>query len=98
MGKNYMAWKKEKKKKMMTISKDNKWMVLSLLKLKDNKLFPYGFGKFQSFIKFIRKDMRIIKCRKVKFETYQGGRSVLLSFDWTFVSFLNYVNPLYNSL
>ena len=102
MGKNYMAWKKEKKKKrkerkMMTISKDNKWMVLSLLKLKDNKLFPYGFGKFQSFIKFIRKDMRI-KCRKVKFVTYQGGRSVLLSFDWTFVSFLNYVNPLYNRL
>ena len=39
MGKNYMAWKKEKKKKMMTISKDNKWVVLSLLKLKDNKLF-----------------------------------------------------------
>ena len=34
-----MAWKKEKKKKMMTISKDNKWVVLSLLKLKDNKLF-----------------------------------------------------------
>ena len=26
----------------MTISKDNKWMILSLLKLKDNELFPYG--------------------------------------------------------
>ena len=44
MGKNYMAWQKEKekkkeKKKMMTISKDNKWMVFSLLKLKDDKLF-----------------------------------------------------------
>ena len=45
MGKNYMAWQKEKekkkeKKKMMTISKDNKWVVVSLLKLKDDKLFP----------------------------------------------------------
>ena len=42
MGKNYMAWKKEKKKrkrKMTTISKDNKWVVLSLLILKDDKLF-----------------------------------------------------------
>ena len=41
-----MAWKKEKKKKkkkekckMMTISKYNKWVVFSLLKLKDDKLF-----------------------------------------------------------
>jgi len=44
MGKNYMAWQKEKekkkeKKKIMTISKDNKWVVVSLLKLKDDKLF-----------------------------------------------------------
>ena len=41
MGKNYMAWRKEKKKKRkkMTISNDNKWVVLSLLKLKDDKLF-----------------------------------------------------------
>ena len=31
--------KKKRKRKMMTISKDNKWMVLSLLKLKDDKLF-----------------------------------------------------------
>ena len=31
--------KRKEKKKMMTISKDNKWVVLSLLKLKDNKLF-----------------------------------------------------------
>ena len=37
MGKNYMEWEKEKK--MMTISKDNKWVVLLLLKLKDDKLF-----------------------------------------------------------
>ena len=40
-----MAWKKEKKRKekkrkIMTISKDNKWMVLTLLKLKDDELFP----------------------------------------------------------
>ena len=40
-----IAWygkkrRKEKKRKMMTISKHNKWMVLLLLKLKDNKLFP----------------------------------------------------------
>ena len=41
MGKNYKVWKREKKRKMiMTISKDNKWMILILFKLKDNKLFP----------------------------------------------------------
>ena len=46
MGKNYMAWKIEKKRKkneerkIMAIRKDNKWMILLLLKLKDNKLFP----------------------------------------------------------
>jgi len=34
--------KKEKKKKLMTISKDNKWVALSLLKLKDDKLFFIG--------------------------------------------------------
>ena len=43
MGKNYMAQEKEqkkkKKRKIMTISKDKKWVVLSLLKLKDGKLF-----------------------------------------------------------
>ena len=43
MGKNYMAWKKKKRKrkirKIMTINKDNKWVFLSLLKLKDDKLF-----------------------------------------------------------
>ena len=32
--------RKEKKRKIMTISKDNKWMVLTLLKLKDDELFP----------------------------------------------------------
>ena len=42
--------------------------------------------------------MRIIKCRKVKFGAYQGGRSVFLSFDWTFESFLSYVNPIHDSL
>ena len=35
-----ITWHGKKKKKMMTISKDNKWMVLLLLKLKDDKLFP----------------------------------------------------------
>ena len=30
---------KKRRKKIMTISKDNKWVVLSLLKLKDDKLF-----------------------------------------------------------
>ena len=46
MGKNYMAQKKEKKKKrkekVMTISKDNKWVVSSLLKLEDDKFFLQG--------------------------------------------------------
>ena len=34
-----ITWHGKKKRKMMTISKDNKWVVLSLLKLKDDKLF-----------------------------------------------------------
>ena len=79
--------RRKEKEKMMTIRKDNKWVVLSLFKLKDDKLFHRGCGTFQSFIKFIRKDIRIIKCRKVKFGAYQGGRLVLLSFDWTFCKF-----------
>ena len=33
---------KMKKKKMMTISKDNKWVVLSLVKLKDDKIASMG--------------------------------------------------------
>ena len=70
-----------KKKKKMTISKDSKWVVLSLLKLKDDKCFYRGCGTFQSLIKFISKDMRIIKCKEVKFGAYQGGRSVFLSFN-----------------
>ena len=45
MGKNYMAKEKEKKKKKrnkMTISKDNKKVILLLLKLKDNKIVFIG--------------------------------------------------------
>ena len=42
--------------------------------------------------------MRIIKCRKVKFVAYQGGQLVLFYFDWTFVSFFSYVNPLHDNL
>ena len=37
-----ITWHGKKKKKMMKISKDNKWVVLSLLKLKDDKLFLWG--------------------------------------------------------
>ena len=32
--------RRKRKRIIMTISKNNKWMILSLLKLKDNKLFP----------------------------------------------------------
>jgi len=42
------------------------------------KCFYRRFRIFQSFIKFIRIDMRFIKCRKVKFVAYQDGRSVFL--------------------
>ena len=46
MGKNYLAKEKEKKRKKrineMTISKDNKKEILSLLKLKDNKIVFIG--------------------------------------------------------
>ena len=34
--------KKKRKKKVMTISKDNKWVVSSLLKLEDDKFFLQG--------------------------------------------------------
>ena len=34
-----ITWNEKKKKKIMTISKDNKWVVLLLLKLKDDMLF-----------------------------------------------------------
>ena len=34
-----ITWHGKKKKKITKISKDNKWVVLSLLKLKDDKLF-----------------------------------------------------------
>ena len=44
----------------------------------------WDFGTLESFIKFIRKDMRIIKCRKVKFGAYQGGQLVFISFDCPF--------------
>ena len=40
MGKNYMV--KEKKKKKMTISKDNKKEIILLLKLKDDKIVFKG--------------------------------------------------------
>ena len=48
MDKNYMAWKKEKKKKKNNaINKDNKWVFLSLLKLKKMiNCFYRGFGTF----------------------------------------------------
>ena len=50
MGKNYMAWEKEKKKKrkkkIMTICKDKKWMILLLLKLKEINFFHKVFGTF----------------------------------------------------
>ena len=46
MGKNYMAKENEKKKKKqrneMTISKDNKKVILLLLKLKSNKIVFIG--------------------------------------------------------
>ena len=38
-GKKKRKRKKRRKRKMMTIRKDNKWVVFSLLKLKDDKLF-----------------------------------------------------------
>ena len=58
---------KQNKKNEMTISKDNKKVILLLLKLKDNKIFFHrGFGTFQSFIKFKNKNMRIIKGQKSK--------------------------------
>ena len=87
MGKNYMAKEKEKKKKKrnkMTISKDNKKVILLLLKLKDNKIVFIGDLE-PSNIKFKNKNMRIIKCRKVKNGVYQGGHSALLAFLLVFM-------------
>ena len=42
MGKNYMVKEKKKKKKEMTISKDNKKEILLSLKLKDDKIVFKG--------------------------------------------------------
>ena len=76
-----MENRKEKKKnneerKIMAIRKDNKWMILLLLKLKIINYFHMGFGTFQSFINS-NKRHRIIMYRKVKFGAYQGSHSVL---------------------
>ena len=52
--------------------------------------FHRGFGTFQSFIKFKRKDMRIIKCRKVKFGPYQVFHSAFFPFVGLIVCFFIY--------
>ena len=41
-GKKLHGMEKRKERNIMTISKDNKWMVLLLLELKDNNLFSQG--------------------------------------------------------
>lgn len=37
-----VTWYGKKEKKVKTISKDNKWLILSLHKLKEDKLFSLG--------------------------------------------------------
>ena len=71
MGKNHgMEKRKEKKKreekKLMTISKDNKWVVLSLLKLKDDKLFLQGMWNIPIFYKVYKKRHKNHKVQKSK--------------------------------
>ena len=50
----------------MAIRKDNKWMILLLLKLKIINYFHMGFGTFQSFIKFKKKRHENHKVQKSK--------------------------------
>ena len=63
MCKNYMALKKEKPKK------EKKKKIINC--------FHRGFGHSNLLLNSKRKDMRIIKCRKVKFGAYQGSQSIL---------------------
>ena len=49
-----ITWPRKKKRKIKTISKDNK-MVNSLIAQIKTNCFHRGFGTFQSFIKLKRK-------------------------------------------
>ena len=58
--------RKRRKRKMMTISKHNKWVVLSLLKLKDDKLFLQGIWNIPIFYYIHKKRHEDHKVQKSK--------------------------------
>ena len=82
----------------MAIRKDNKWMILLLLKLKIINYFHMGFGTFQSFIKFKKKRHENHKVQKSKIWDISRWSVSLLSFVRPIVSSLIYMNPLHVSL
>ena len=69
----------------MTISKDNKKLILLLLKLKDKIVFIGDLEHSNPLLNSKTKKIRIIKCRKVKYGAYQGGHSALLTFLLVFM-------------
>ena len=77
---------------MMTISKDNKWVVLSLLKLKDDKLFLQGIWNIPIFYYIHKKRYENHKVQKSKIWGISRW-SVSLSFDWTFCKLYQLCEP-----
>ena len=69
----------------MTISKDGKKMILLLLKLKGNRIVFIGDLEHSNPLLNLKKKMRIIKCRKVKYGAYQGGHLAFLTFLLAFM-------------
>ena len=67
-------------------------VILLLLKLKDNKIVFIGDLKHSNpLLNSKNKNIRIIKCRKVKYGAYQGGHSPLLAFLLVFMQAFSFL-------
>jgi len=97
-GKKKRKEKKNEERKIMTIRKDNKWMILLLLKLKTINYFHMGIGTFQSFIKFKKKRHENHKVQKSKYWDITRWSVSLLSFVRPIERSLIYINALHVSL
>ena len=70
-------------------------MPLLLLKLKDDKLFHRGFGKFQSFIKFKKKRHKNHKVHRSKIWAISSLSFNPLPFAGLLVIFFIYEDPFH---
>ena len=77
--------KRKKQRNEMAISKDNKKLILLLLKLKCNKIIFIGDLEHSNPLLSSKQNMRIIKWKKVKYEAYQGGHLTFLAFLLVFM-------------